>query len=31
MDLQEQIASDRTDVNRERIEVQRQAMTRRGG
>ena len=30
MDLQEQIASDRTDVNRERIEVQRQAMQRRG-
>lgn len=30
MDLQEQIASDRTDVNRERIEVQREAMQRRG-
>jgi hypothetical protein len=30
MDLQEQIASDRTEVNRERIEVQRQAMQRRG-
>ncbi len=30
LELQEQIAEDRKDVNRERIDVQREAVARRG-